>query len=477
MKKYLYLLTLVCFVFNAFNATAAQFSDCIEQDSEKACKDLCDDKYANERGQCHDACYEQYPQGKGKGTKNGNRKGGQRPPPNSQDSKKPPQHSPRSGPQVFDMEQTLSIGAQTSTIGFDGLAFITGSLCADSFIPPGKVCDFFGFQHLRDNDITQKGHNTDFLTTVSHNVLFTLNRSQRAQIIDLAKEQAPQIKKYAQMRFPIMKAFRRNFEGDFPNGTSRLSLNVIKEQSAKLYRLDGEMSIRRAQVIGTILRSLNKSQLEYLDNLKNKGIKNWPNKNSPVNKRNYRHDVDVAMMTIASQLYSWYAGNIEADTYFCPERHGTYFGSFYMKDIPAMGKKNYTINENLTGDRGKEFLMALNSAQAKKIRDLVSKQGNAMKNIVSIREDIARKLRMYLVTNAVDNGAILRLAEQYGRFDGELIYLYATTFAEVAKTLTSPQRAKLEELRGLKGYTCKGMYLYSDRISMPRIGDTDGFFE
>ena len=142
-----------------------------------------------------------------------------------------------------------------------------------------------------------------------------------------------------------------------------------------------------------------------------------------------------------------------------------------------MGKKNYTINENLTGDRGKKFLMVLNPAQAKKIRDLVSRQGSAMKNIVSLREEISRQLRKYLITDNVDSGAILHLSEQYGRFDGELIYLYATTFAEVAKTLTSSQIAKLEELRGLQGYTCKGMYLYSDRISMPRIGDTDGFFE
>jgi len=44
-------------------------------------------------------------------------------------------------------------------------------------------------------------------------------------------------------------------------------------------------------------------------------------------------------MTYASEMFSWYAGSVEADVYFCPERHATYFGSFYMKDIPAMGKQ------------------------------------------------------------------------------------------------------------------------------------------
>jgi hypothetical protein len=39
----------------------------------------------------------------------------------------------------------------------------------------------------------------------------------------------------------------------------------------------------------------------------------------------------------AGDLFSWYAGSLDADVYFCPERHGTYFGSFYIKDAPAIG--------------------------------------------------------------------------------------------------------------------------------------------
>ena len=54
--------------------------------------------------------------------------------------------------------QTLSDGGQRNTIAFDGLAFLTGNLGADSFFPPGKVADFWGFQYLRDNDPTGMGH-------------------------------------------------------------------------------------------------------------------------------------------------------------------------------------------------------------------------------------------------------------------------------------------------------------------------------
>ena len=58
----------------------------------------------------------------------------------------------------MNMEQTLSDQAQGMTIAFDGLAFLTGSVGADSFLPPGKVADFSGFQYLRDNDPTGLGH-------------------------------------------------------------------------------------------------------------------------------------------------------------------------------------------------------------------------------------------------------------------------------------------------------------------------------
>ena len=61
---------------------------------------------------------------------------------------------------------------------------------------------------------------------------------------------------------------------------------------------------------------------------------------------------------LCQRTVQWYAGNVEADVYFCPERHATYFGSFYMKDIPAMGNPNFSISTSLTGDSGEAFLAA-----------------------------------------------------------------------------------------------------------------------
>ncbi len=63
-------------------------------------------------------------------------------------------------------------------------------------------------------------------------------------------------------------------------------------------------------------------------------------------------------MTYASDLFSWYAGSVEADVYFCPERQGTYYGGFYMKDAPAIGHEGYSIDEQLTATAGDEFVLS-----------------------------------------------------------------------------------------------------------------------
>ena len=48
---------------------------------------------------------------------------------------------------AFNMTQTLSDGAQRTTLAFSGVAMMTGNLEAQSFFPPGKVADYTGFQY------------------------------------------------------------------------------------------------------------------------------------------------------------------------------------------------------------------------------------------------------------------------------------------------------------------------------------------
>ena len=271
----------------------------------------------------------------------------------------------------YSLERTLSDGGQRNTIASSALAFLTGDLCADSFLPPGKVADFFGFQYLRDNTPDGMGHNTDFVTKSANGVLSILTDNQKVEMIALAKNQASLVNEYAYMRFPLMKAFRRQLEGDIPVGSSGLSKEAVTAYSAKLYEMDATISMQRAEMFGDIIRSLDSNQRAYLDNMVQGGFQSWTNLPDQIDKRSLSHDEHVLVMTYASEMFGWYAGSIEADTYFCPERQGDYFGGFYVKDAPAMGNANYTIDESITGNSGENFLKALTTTQAKVITDLV----------------------------------------------------------------------------------------------------------
>ena len=263
---------------------------------------------------------------------------------------------------AYNIEQAISDRAQETTIAFDALGFLTGTLGSDSFFPPGKVADFWGFQYLRDNDPSEMGHNTDFLTSVSLNMLSVLTPAQRGQLIALATSQVDSINQYGYKRFVLMKAFRRLLEGDLPAGTTGLDEEAVKAYSAELYALDGEISCERAQVMGPDPgRTHAQSQRAYLDAMVGKGMSSWPKVNEPADLKGLTRDQKVAVMTYAGDMFSWYAGSLEADVYFCPERHGTYFGSFYLKDAPAVGNPGYSIDTTLTGNLGAALIQKLSS--------------------------------------------------------------------------------------------------------------------
>ncbi len=376
----------------------------------------------------------------------------------------------------YSIEQAISNRAQLHTIAFNGLAFFTGDFCSDTFIPPGKVSDFFGFQYMRDIDSGELGHNTSYLPRIANNLLYVLNDAQKQKLITLAKEQAPQIRTLALKRFPLIKAYRRLLEDDLPSGSAGLDKAAVQSYTAEMFELDGLLAYRRAEVLGSIVRSLNARQKAYLGKLSFDNSNTWPQLRDQVDKRSMSHEVHVAVMTYASEMFSWYAGSVDADTYFCPERHGTYFGGFYMKDMPAMGNPGYSISTSLTGNSGEQMLATLNVSQRSLITGIVDIQSNALNEVVRVRRAISTELRRFITVGTADRSLVLSLARHYGELDGEMAHLYATRFAKVYRTLTSAQQAKLRQLRNLDKYQCRGAYLYSDNISLPQHLDTDFFF-
>jgi hypothetical protein len=381
---------------------------------------------------------------------------------------------------AYNIEQAISDKAQGMTIAFDALAFLTGDLGADSFFPPGKVADFWGFQYLRDNDSSQMGHAGDFLTSAAMNVLNVLTADQRAKLVALAKSQVSSINEYGYMRFALMEAFRRLLEGDLPAGTTGLSEDAVKAYSAKLYRLDGEISFARAQLMGSLITSMNATQRACLDSMVGKGMLDWPKVEEPSDIQGLDRDVKVAVMTYAADMYSWYAGSVDADVYFCPERHGTYFGSFYLKDRPAMNDSSYAIPTDMTGNMGDALLSVLTADQSKLITSLVDIERPSLTGIVEVRKQVSNELRKFQEGKAADSATVLSLMEEYGELDGAIVYNLAVNFVRVNQTLTSDQEAKLmafrQEMLGDLMYP-EGAYLYSQAIAMPEIPNTDFLFK
>lgn len=376
----------------------------------------------------------------------------------------------------FTMTQTLSDGAQRNTIAFDGLAFLTGNTCACTFIPPGKVADYFGFQFVRDNDITQMGHTTDFLTVLANNLLHVLSSSDRALLLQFARNQVALIDQYGYSRLPLIDAFVRLRDRTYPPGSTGLIMDSVKAYSARIYEMDGLISLQRARVYGTILRSIPASGRHYLDSIKVLGMRNMPVLPDQIDKRGLTNREFVAVMSFASDLYAWYTGSLDADVYFCPERQGNYFGGFYIKDAPAMGNSGYSIDTSLTQNGGIRFVQALNSQQAALITSLVDSQRAALGALVDRRTEISILLRNALAGNAIDSARVIQLSRVYGELDGEISWYYATNFSKVGWSLTQAQKDTLHRLRNLDNYPCTGLYLYSENIGTAAIANSDFLF-
>jgi phosphatidylethanolamine-binding protein (PEBP) family uncharacterized protein len=380
----------------------------------------------------------------------------------------------------YNIAQAISDKALGMTIAFDALAFLTGDLGADSFFPPGKVADFWGFQYLRDNDPSQMGHAGEFLTSAADNMLNVLTSDQRAQLVALAKSQVDSINEYGYMRFVLIQAFQNLIDGKLPAGTTSLDEETVKAYSAQLYLLDGEISYARAQLYGSLINSFTVDQKAYLDGMKGVGMLEWPKVQEPSDIIGLDQPVKVAVMTYAADMFSWYVGSVDADVYFCPERHGTYFGSFYLKDIKAMSDPTYAIPTNMTGELGDQLLSTLTINQAQLITGLVDLQKPSLLGIVDTRRQVSIELRKFLAGETPDHATVLALMQHYGELDGEIIYHMAIHFTQVSQSLTTAQEAEIiamrTELLGELSHPTN-VFLYSEPIPMPEIPNTDFLFK
>ncbi len=172
------------------------------------------------------------------------------------------------GSQRYSLEQAVSDNAQLHTIAFSGLAFLTGDFGASTFIPPGKVCDYFGFQYMRDIDVAEKGHNPMFLNRVAGNVLHVLNDEQKQIFLDLAERQAKQLEVLAKMRLPLIRAFHMQSEGRIPAGSDGLNKAAVIQHVGDIFAYDAQLSLRRAEAMAKVFLSLTSEQKAYFAKMK-----------------------------------------------------------------------------------------------------------------------------------------------------------------------------------------------------------------
>jgi hypothetical protein len=386
---------------------------------------------------------------------------------------------PTRNAQAYSIEQAMSDRAQLHTIAFSGLAFLTGDFGAATFLPPGKVCDFFGFQYMRDIDAAQKGHNPIFLNRIAGNVLRILDAGQRSTFERAARADAGRLRALAEMRYPLIMAFHQARDGGGPAGSRGLDRAAVARYAGDLFALDAEVSYGRARVFGQVAASLTADQRARLGAMKFGDFGTWPDVEMEDCKlpRGTEKLVNVAYMTYASEFFSWYAGSVEADAYFCPERHGTYFGGFYLKDMPAMGRRDYDISTSLTGDSGAAFLGILTAQQRALLTEIPDRQRKTLLAVAGVRRAISVELRAFLRGGQADREKVVALGRRYGELDGELSWRYATAFAAIHRTLSAEQREALAALRDLDGYASAPAYVFSDPIpgAAPQP-DTDRFF-
>ncbi len=390
--------------------------------------------------------------------------------------------SRRGHPQKYSIEQACSDRAQLHTIAFNGVAFLTGEFGASTFMPPGKVCDYFGFQYMRDIDAAQKGHNPIFLNRVAGNVLHILNDKQKGMFAALAEEQAPRLEALARMRLPLIKAFHLAADGKVPAGSKGLNQQAVEAHVTEVFACDMELSIRRAQVMTQVYKSLTATQKDYLGKMKFGDFNTWPEMDERGKLKRPGRDksklFNVAYMTYASEFFSWVKGSIKADVYFCPERHGTYFGGFYMKDMPIMGKRDMDISMTVTGDSGEAFVEdILTAKQSREINAIPAWQKGYLAKMVTTRQAIAVELRKLLTGENIDKPKLMALGKTYGRLDGRVSWKYATVFAAIGRTLTARQRTDLIKLRNLTGYRIAPYYIYSrGRDDKPDLSKANSLF-
>lgn len=365
----------------------------------------------------------------------------------------PPPHLPQQWP-PYDatmwagLNQSLSSGAQTATIAFANFAWATGDLCADTFLPPGKVADIYGFQYVRDGTADGLGHNSGFANVVSAIVLNNLTSSQLDILKSLADAEVDLLNATVLSRQPFQYAMRR-YLGD---PTLQLDMTKVIEAMAHIYDLDANLTLLRGEYYGQVFRTLTQAQIDYWETFYDYNIWTFPNSQELIDNihvilQGLDNSKSVEVQTFATDLFVQATQPLYADVYWAPERVSDFWGAFYLKDISVVGVANYTIDENATKDGGELFMDVAGADAKTMIKGITALETPYLYDWVTVRTIVATELRKYHTHNNINQSLVRDYMHLHGMYDGIISYYYAVNFTSITRALTSEQMATLQANR------------------------------
>eukprot|EP00808_Paulinella_micropora_P025307 g7364.t1 len=395
---------------------------------------------------------------------------------------------------VFD--SSLRSIVMLKTWGYAGLAWLTGNLCSDSFLPPGKVGEMMGFQFTRDSEPNGLGHNSMFSDYISQHVFSLLTDEQLLTLSAPWREQS-----YVDLTIAMVSARQPlNYELRkliaHPANPSLLNLSAVVSYWQDWQEMDGKVTIRRAKALGAVIRSLNASMLADIRTF------TVPKANTPAqptalwetNRLRFQRlgiqggftrtlwtgetmNDNSLLVTLGNQLMSWISEGDYADIYFAPEQVADLFGAFYLKDLEIFNvHAGSTVNLDETADRGQAFLDMLPPALYTKLAGVaaaaVSWPNGQLAQMYNIRANISHALRALQTGTALaDEAAVLALFREHGRVDGELIAQCAKIFAEIYWALDRDGFCKLHALRppSIPEAECPGAWFLASQIKTPLV--------
>ena len=262
---------------------------------------------------------------------------------------------------------TLESRPEQNTFGYAGLAWLTDNLCSDSFLPPGKIGEFMGFQFIRDSEPNGLGHNSQFSDYISQYIFTKLTDGQLALLASLANDPSHlnTTKFVLTSRADMSNSLRKLLLSS--DKLSYLNLDAVAKVYGEIQQSNGLIILERAKKIGSIIRDMSQTLKAEIKEFFSPFLLNTSNLSSIKDESRQRFKVlgippginttlwnglpwrdDSLMVTLGNQLMAWLTDDV--GVYFAPEVSSCFaFSLVYFLCAPSSELLFAPLYVNITG--------------------------------------------------------------------------------------------------------------------------------